>query len=155
MAGINKVILVGNLGAKPEIKYASNGNAIRNLSIATSESWTDKSTGQKQERTEWHRVSLFGKVAEIAGQYLDKGSKVYVEGKLQTRKWQDQSGQDRYTTEVVISGFNGTLQMLDRRDDMNSSTPAQQSQPQSQSAPEPAPAITPVAPDEFEDDIPF
>jgi len=155
MAGINKVILVGNLGAKPEIKYASNGNAISNLSIATSESWTDKSTGQKQERTEWHRVSLFGKVAEIAGQYLDKGSKVYVEGKLQTRKWQDQSGQDRYTTEVVISGFNGTLQMLDRRDDMNSSTPAEQSQPQSQSAPEPAPAITPVAPDEFEDDIPF
>ena len=155
MAGINKVILVGNLGAKPEIKYASNGNAISNLSIATSESWTDKSTGQKQERTEWHRVSLFGKVAEIAGQYLDKGSKVYVEGKLQTRKWQDQNGQDRYTTEVVISGFNGTLQMLDRRDDMNSSTSAQQSQPQSQSAPEPAPAITPVAPDEFEDDIPF
>jgi len=151
MAGINKVILVGNLGAKPEIKYASNGNAISNLSIATSESWTDKSTGQKQERTEWHRVSLFGKVAEIAGQYLDKGSKVYVEGKLQTRKWQDQSGQDRYTTEVVISGYSGTLQMLDRRDDMNSSAPAQQSQQASQ----PAPAITPVAPDEFEDDIPF
>ena len=155
MAGINKVILVGNLGAKPEIKYASNGNAISNLSIATSESWTDKSTGQKQERTEWHRVSLFGKVAEIAGQYLDKGSKVYVEGKLQTRKWQDQNGQDRYTTEVVISGYSGTLQMLDRRDDMNSNAPSQQSQPQSQSAPTQAPAITPVAPDEFEDDIPF
>ena len=155
MAGINKVILVGNLGAKPEIKYASNGNAISNLSIATSESWTDKSTGQKQERTEWHRVSLFGKVAEIAGQYLDKGSKVYVEGKLQTRKWQDQNGQDRYTTEVVISGFNGTLQMLDRRDDMNSNAASQQTQSQSQSAPEPAQAITPVAPDEFEDDIPF
>ena len=155
MAGINKVILVGNLGAKPEIKYASNGNAISNLSIATSESWTDKSTGQKQERTEWHRVSLFGKVAEIAGQYLDKGSKVYVEGKLQTRKWQDQNGQDRYTTEVVISGYSGTLQMLDRRDDMNSNAPSQQSQPQSQSAPTPAQAITPVASDEFEDDIPF
>ena len=154
MAGINKVILVGNLGAKPEIKYASNGNAISNLSIATSESWTDKSTGQKQERTEWHRVSLFGKVAEIAGQYLDKGSKVYVEGKLQTRKWQDQNGQDRYTTEVVISGYSGTLQMLDRRDDMNSNAPSQQSQPQSQSAPT-APAITPVASDDFEDDIPF
>ena len=106
MAGINKVILVGNLGAKPEVKYASNGNAISNLSVATSESWTDKSSGQKQERTEWHRVSLFGKLAEIAGQYLDKGSKVYVEGKLQTRKWQDQNGQDRYTTEVVVSGFN-------------------------------------------------
>ena len=155
MAGINKVILVGNLGAKPEIKYASNGNAISNLSIATSESWTDKSTGQKQERTEWHRVSLFGKVAEIAGQYLDKGSKVYVEGKLQTRKWQDQNGQDRYTTEVVISGYSGTLQMLDRRDDMNSNAPSQQSQSQSQSAPAPASAITPVASDEFEDDIPF
>ena len=156
MAGINKVILVGNLGAKPEIKYASNGNAISNLSVATSESWTDKSTGQKQDRTEWHRVSLFGKVAEIAGQYLDKGSKVYVEGKLQTRKWQDQNGQDRYTTEVVVSGFNGTLQMLDRRDDMNSNSATQNSQPQSQAAPEPAPAaITPVAPDEFEDDIPF
>ena len=155
MAGINKVILVGNLGAKPEIKYASNGNAISNLSIATSESWTDKSTGQKQERTEWHRVSLFGKVAEIAGQYLDKGSKVYVEGKLQTRKWQDQNGQDRYTTEVVISGYSGTLQMLDRRDDMSSSASSQQSQPQAQQASQPAPAITPVAPDEFEDDIPF
>ena len=156
MAGINKVILVGNLGAKPEIKYASNGNAISNLSVATSESWTDKSTGQKQDRTEWHRVSLFGKVAEIAGQYLDKGSKVYVEGKLQTRKWQDQNGQDRYTTEVVVSGFNGTLQMLDRRDDMNSNPASQSSQPQSQAAPERAPAaITPVAPDEFEDDIPF
>ena len=156
MAGINKVILVGNLGAKPEIKYASNGNAISNLSVATSESWTDKSTGQKQDRTEWHRVSLFGKVAEIAGQYLDKGSKVYVEGKLQTRKWQDQNGQDRYTTEVVVSGFNGTLQMLDRRDDMNSNAASQSSQSQSQAAPEPAPAaIIPVAPDEFEDDIPF
>ena len=155
MAGINKVILVGNLGAKPEIKYASNGNAISNLSVATSESWTDKSTGQKQERTEWHRVSLFGKVAEIAGQYLDKGSKVYVEGKLQTRKWQDQNGQDRYTTEVVISGYSGTLQMLDRRDDMNSNNASQQAQPQAQNSNQPAPAITPVASDEFEDDIPF
>ena len=155
MAGINKVILVGNLGAKPEIKYASNGNAISNLSVATSESWTDKSTGQKQERTEWHRVSLFGKVAEIAGQYLDKGSKVYVEGKLQTRKWQDQNGQDRYTTEVVISGYSGTLQMLDRRDDMNSNAASQQAQPQAQNSNQPAPVITPVASDEFEDDIPF
>ena len=156
MAGINKVILVGNLGAKPEIKYASNGNAISNLSVATSESWTDKNTGQKQERTEWHRVSLFGKVAEIAGQYLDKGSKVYVEGKLQTRKWQDQSGQDRYTTEVVISGFSGTLQMLDRRDDSNSPMQSQsQSNPQPTQNTQQAPTITPVAQDEFEDDIPF
>ncbi len=115
MAGINKVILIGNLGAKPEVKY-NKDKAITNLSIATSESWTDKSTGQKQERTEWHRVSLFGKTAEIAGKYLDKGSKVYVEGKLQTRKWQDKNGQDHYTTEVVVSGFNGTLQMLGDRE---------------------------------------
>ncbi len=151
MAGINKVILVGNLGAKPEVKYASNGNAISNLSVATSESWTDKSTGQKQERTEWHRVSIFGKLAEIAGQYLDKGSKVYVEGKLQTRKWQDQNGQDRYTTEVVVSGFNGTLQMLDRRDDSSSSTSSENVTAKDQAEP----SITPVSKDEFEDDIPF
>ena len=151
MAGINKVILVGNLGAKPEVKYASNGNAISNLSVATSESWTDKSTGQKQERTEWHRVSLFGKLAEIAGQYLDKGSKVYVEGKLQTRKWQDKNGQDRYTTEVVVSGFNGTLQMLDRRDDSSSSPPSEDVTAKDQAEP----SITPVSKDEFEDDIPF
>jgi len=151
MAGINKVILVGNLGAKPEVKYASTGNAISNLSVATSESWTDKSTGQKQERTEWHRVSLFGKLAEIAGQYLDKGSKVYVEGKLQTRKWQDQNGQDRYTTEVVVSGFNGTLQMLDRRDDSSSSAPSEDVTEKAQTEP----SITPVSKDEFEDDIPF
>ena len=153
MAGINKVILVGNLGAKPEVKYASNGNAISNLSVATSESWTDKSTGQKQERTEWHRVSLFGKLAEIAGQYLDKGSKVYVEGKLQTRKWQDQNGQDRYTTEIVVSGFNGTLQMLDRRDDSSSSPPPPSEGVTAKDQAEPS--ITPVSKDEFEDDIPF
>jgi single-strand DNA-binding protein len=151
MAGINKVILVGNLGAKPEVKYASNGNAIANLSVATSESWTDKNTGQKQEKTEWHRVSLFGKLAEIAGQYLDKGSKVYVEGKLQTRKWQDKSGADRYTTEVVVSGFNGTLQMLDRRDDAGGAPrPASSSAPQAAADP-----ITPVDNSGFDDDIPF
>ena len=158
MAGINKVILVGNLGAKPEVKYASNGNAISNLSVATSESWTDKSTGQKQERTEWHRVSLFGKLAEIAGQYLDKGSKVYVEGKLQTRKWQDQNGQDRYTTEVVVSGFNGTLQMLDRRDDSSSSAPSEVESSPSEDVADKGQTktnITPVSKDEFEDDIPF
>ena len=120
MSGINKVILVGNIGTKPEVKYSSNGSAIANLSVATSETWNDKNSGEKQERTEWHRVSLYGKLAEIAGQYLDKGSKVYVEGKLQTRKWQDQSGQDRYTTEIVVSGYGGTLQMLDRREGMAS-----------------------------------
>jgi single-strand DNA-binding protein len=151
MAGINKVILVGNLGAKPEVKYASNGNAISNLSVATSESWTDKSTGQKQERTEWHRVSLFGKLAEIAGQYLDKGSKVYVEGKLQTRKYTDKDGVERWTTDIVVSGFNGTLQMLDRRDDSSSSAPSEDVTEKSK----PEPSITPVSKDEFEDDIPF
>ncbi len=155
MAGINKVILVGNLGQKPEVKYASNGNAIANLSVATSETWTDKNTGQKQEKTEWHRVSLFGKLAEIAGQYLDKGSKVYVEGKLQTRKWQDQSGADRYTTEVVVSGFNGTLQMLDRRDGPTGGAPAQ-SAPSAPRAQTPAQdPITPVDNAGFDDDIPF
>ena len=151
MAGINKVILVGNLGAKPEVKYASNGNAISNLSVATSESWTDKSTGQKQERTEWHRVSLFGKLAEIAGQYLDKGSKVYVEGKLQTRKYTDKEVIERWTTDVVVSGFNGTLHMLDRRDDSSSSTPSEDITVKDQAEP----SITPVSKDEFEDDIPF
>ena len=155
MAGINKVILVGNLGAKPEIKYASNGNAVSNLSIATSESWTDKSTGEKQERTEWHRVSLFGKLAEIAAQYTDKGSKVYVEGKLETRKYTDNAGIEKYATNVIVSGWGGVFQMLDRRDEANTTTPSQDSQPKSQKASEPAPAITPVAPDDFEDDIPF
>ncbi|WP_127470116.1 single-stranded DNA-binding protein [Thiomicrorhabdus aquaedulcis] len=112
MRGVNKVILVGTLGADPEVKYAANGNAIANLSVATSEEWNDKATGQKQQKTEWHRISIFGKLAEIAGQYLKKGSQVYLEGKLQTRKWQDQSGQDRYTTEVVLSGYEGVMQML-------------------------------------------
>lgn len=109
---VNKVILIGTLGKDPDVKYAANGNAIANLSVATSEEWNDKNTGQKKEKTDWHSVAIFGKLAEIAGQYLTKGSKVYLEGKLQTRKWQDQSGQDRYTTEVVLSGFDGNMQML-------------------------------------------
>lgn len=112
MRGINKVILVGTLGADPDVKYAANGNAIANLSVATSEEWNDKNSGQKQQKTEWHRVTMYGRLAEIAGQYLTKGSQVYLEGKLQTRKWQDQSGQDRYTTEVVLSGFDGKMEML-------------------------------------------
>ena len=159
MAGINKVILVGNLGQKPEVKFASNGNAIANISLATSESWTDKNTGQKQEKTEWHRVSLFGKLAEIAGQYLDKGSKVYVEGKLQTRKWQDKSGADRYTTEVVVSGFNGTLQMLDRREggSMGGAPQVGGQQPAPNAPRAQAPAQDPITPVDngFDDDIPF
>jgi len=123
MAGINRVILIGNLGAKPEVKYSSSGNAIANLSVATSEKWTDKNTGEKYDRTEWHRVALFGEFAELAGQSLDKGTKVYIQGKLTTRKWQDKNGQDRYTTEVVVSGFNGIIQNLDRDDGPNNTEP--------------------------------
>ena len=113
MNGLNKVTLIGNLGGDPEIKYAANGSAIANLSIATNESWFDKNTNERIEKTEWHRVCIFGKLAEIVEKSLSKGSKVYIEGKLQTRKWQDKSGQDHYTTEIIISGFHGTLLMLD------------------------------------------
>ncbi|GLT16311.1 single-stranded DNA-binding protein [Vibrio zhanjiangensis] len=113
--GINKVILVGNLGSDPEVRYMPNGGAVANITIATSESWRDKTTGEQREKTEWHRVSLFGKLAEVAGEYLRKGSQVYIEGQLQTRKWQDQNGQDRYTTEVVVQGYNGIMQMLGGR----------------------------------------
>lgn len=106
--GVNKVILVGNLGKDPEVRYMPNGNAVANLTLATSESWKDKNTGQQQEKTEWHRVVMFRKLAEIAGEYLKKGSQVYLEGKLQTRKWQDSEGKDRYTTEVIAD----EMQML-------------------------------------------
>jgi single-strand DNA-binding protein len=116
MAGsVNKVILVGNLGADPEIRRTQDGRPIANLRIATSDSWRDKNTGERRERTEWHRVVIFNEnLCRIAEQYLKKGSKVYVEGALQTRKWQDQSGQDRYSTEVVLQGFRGELALLDR-----------------------------------------
>jgi len=109
--GINKVIIIGNLGRDPETRYTQGGAAVTNLRIATSESWRDRQTGEQQERTEWHSVVCFARLAEIAGEYLKKGSKVYIEGRLQTRKWQDQSGQDRYTTEIVAND----LQMLDSR----------------------------------------
>ena len=111
MNGVNKVILVGTLGRDPEVRFTPSGNAIANLSVATSEQWTDKQSGQRQERTEWHRVVIFGKLAEIAGQYLAKSRQVYLEGKLQTRKWTDQSGQERYSTEVVIDS-SGVMQMI-------------------------------------------
>lgn len=111
MAGVNKVIIVGNLGNDPEVRYAQSGAAIANISVATSDSWKDKTTGEKQERTEWHRIVMFNRLGEIAGEYLKKGSKVYIEGKLQTRKWQDQSGADRYSTEIVAD----QMQMLDGR----------------------------------------
>ncbi|OKL43454.1 single-stranded DNA-binding protein [Pseudovibrio exalbescens] len=119
MAGsVNKVILVGNLGADPEIRRTQDGRPIVNLRIATSESWRDRNTGERRERTEWHRVVVFNEgLAKVAENYLRKGSKVYIEGQLQTRKWQDQSGQDRYSTEVVLQGFNSTLTMLDGRND--------------------------------------
>tara|TARA_R110000787_G_scaffold115167_1_gene225085 strand:- start:607 stop:1224 length:618 start_codon:yes stop_codon:yes gene_type:complete len=115
MAGVNKVIILGNLGKDPEVRFLPNGGGVANLTIATSESWKDKQTGEQKEKTEWHRVVMFGKLAEIAGEYLKKGSKVYIEGALQTRKWQNQQGQDQYTTEIVVQGFNGTMQMLDSR----------------------------------------
>lgn len=109
--GINKVILIGNLGKKPEIRYMPNGNAVVNITLATSESWKDKNTNTTKEKTEWHRIVLFGKLAEIANQYLRKGSQVYIEGSLQTRKWTDQNGIDRYTTEIIVN-MNGKMQML-------------------------------------------
>lgn len=129
MRGVNKVIIVGTLGADPDIKYAANGNAIANLSVATSEEWNDKNTGQKQQKTEWHRVVIFGKLAEIAGAYLAKGSQVYLEGKLQTRKWQDQNGQDRYATEVVLSGYDGKMEMLGSNPNNQAAAAPQQDQP--------------------------
>lgn len=125
--GINKVILVGNLGNDPEIRYLPSGGAVATLTVATSESWRDKATGEQREKTEWHRVALFGKLAEVAGEYLKKGSQVYIEGQLETRKWQDQNGQDRYTTQVVVKGFNGSMQMLGGRRDQPWGQPQQPS----------------------------
>lgn len=113
MAGVNKVIIIGNLGNNPEMRTMPNGTPVANISVATSETWTDKMTNERRERTEWHRIVLFRRLAEIAGEYLRKGSKVYVEGRLQTRKWQDANGQDRYTTEIL----GDSLQMLDSRRD--------------------------------------
>ncbi|SUB69197.1 Helix-destabilizing protein [Pluralibacter gergoviae] len=112
--GVNKVILVGNLGQDPEVRYMPSGGAVTNIRIATSESWRDKASGEMKEVTEWHTVVMFGKLAEVAGEYLRKGSQVYIEGQLRTRKWQDQSGNDRYSTEIVV-GMNGVMQMLGGR----------------------------------------
>lgn len=150
--GVNKVILVGNLGQDPETRYMPSGGAVTNVSLATSESWKDKNSGQMQERTEWHRVVFFNKLAEIAGEYLKKGSKLYVEGSLRTRKWQDQSGNDKYTTEIVAS----EMQMLDSRSSGagGNEYDSYSQMPESQPEPKRAPAPTPAAAD-FEDDIPF
>ncbi|MEH6358934.1 MAG: single-stranded DNA-binding protein [Pseudomonadales bacterium] len=175
--GVNKVILVGNMGQDPETRYLPSGGAVTNITLATSETWKDKTSGQQQERTEWHRVVFFNRLGEIAGEYLRKGSKVYIEGSLRTRKWQGKDGQDRYTTEIVAS----EMQMLDSRggdsagggqyqqqapqqqsapqQQQQRSAPQQQQQaPQQQYAPQQAPAAPQPAPggfDDFDDDIPF
>ena len=175
--GVNKVILIGNLGQDPETRYTPNGNAVVNLNLATDESYKDRQTGQLVPKTEWHRIVMFGKIAEVAGQYLRKGSKVYIEGKLQTRKWTNKEGQDVYTTEVVVD-INGQMQMLDSKgggDNMSQGAP--QGRPQSQPAAQNnqqgnygAPAgnqgggysqpgggqgSMPEPVDDFDDDIPF
>jgi len=176
--GVNKVILVGNLGQDPEVRYMPNGGAVANITLATSESWRDKQTGETKEKTEWHRVVLFGKLAEVAGEYLRKGSQVYIEGALQTRKWTDQAGVEKYTTEIVVN-VGGTMQMLGGR--QGGGAPAgggnagqqqggwgQPQQPQqsqgsnqfsggAQSRPQQnaAPAPSNEPPMDFDDDIPF
>lgn len=165
--GINKVILIGSMGKDPEVRYTAGGAAIANVTIATNESWKDKQTGEKQERTEWHRVVFFGRLAEIVNEYLKKGAKVYVEGRLQTRKWQGKDGQDRYTTEIVAN----EMQMLDRRDGGgsggnyggggnqgggNSPDEYDQSQPASKNTGGTSGGAAKNAPaDDFDDDIPF
>ena len=176
--GVNKVILVGNLGQDPEVRYMPNGGAVANITLATSESWRDKATGEMKEQTEWHRVVLFGKLAEVAGEYLRKGSQVYIEGSLRTRKWTDQSGAEKYTTEVVVN-VGGTMQMLGGRQgggapaggqqgggqqggwgqpqqpqggNQNQFSGGAQQRPQQQSAPAPSNNEPPM---DFDDDIPF
>lgn len=159
--GVNKVILIGHLGQDPEIRYMPSGGAVANLTLATSESWRDKQTGEMKDRTEWHRVCIFGKLAEIAGEYLRKGSQVYIEGSLQTRKWTDQSGQDRCTTEVVVN-VGGTMQMLGGNggNQAGSQKPHPQGwgQPQQQQAPKQASsnqAPQSEPPQDWDDPIPF
>lgn len=149
--GVNKVILIGNVGKDPDVRYMPNGNAVANVTLATSESWKDKNSGETQERTEWHRIVFFRRLAEIVGEYVKKGSKLYVEGKLQTRKWQDQSGQDRYTTEIVAD----QMQMLDSRGGGGSSSASFDSPRQQGSSGAGAPSSEPMPDDGFDDDIPF
>ncbi|KNC12983.1 single-stranded DNA-binding protein [Klebsiella sp. RIT-PI-d] len=177
--GVNKVILVGNLGQDPEVRYMPSGGAVANFTLATSESWRDKQTGETKEQTEWHRVVMFGKLAEVAGEYLRKGSQVYIEGQLRTRKWTDQGGQERYTTEINVPQIGGVMQMLGGRPQGGGAPagggqqggwgqpqqPQQQSQgggsqfsgggqarPQQQQS---APAQSNEPPMDFDDDIPF
>lgn len=163
--GINKVIILGTLGQDPEVKYMPSGGAVCNLSLATSEQWNDKATGEKKEQTEWHRVVIFGKLAEVAGEYLRKGSQVYVEGKLRTRKWTEQSGVEKYTTEIVLQPMNGVMQMIGGKSSDNGNQQSQHRQQpgsnqqsglgkpqQSSSTPKPPANETPM---DFDDDIPF
>jgi single-strand DNA-binding protein len=160
MAGsVNKVILIGNLGKDPEVRRMQDGRPVVNLSVATSDSWRDKATGERRERTEWHRVVIFNEnLCRIAEQYLKKGSKVYLEGSLQTRKWQDQQGQDKYTTEVVLQGFSGQLTMLDRAGSSSSSEVAESGSDFGSPGPtrERAPALAAAGRrEDMDDEIPF
>ena len=151
---LNKVCLIGNLGRDPEVRFAQNGNKIVNMSIATSESWKDKSTGEKKEKTEWHRIVIFDSmIADVAEKYLHKGSKVYIEGALQTRKWTDNSGTEKYTTEVVIPKFRGVLTMLDTRGSGGGSAPAAEPAGERASAEEKPGSVSAGA--ELDDEIPF
>ena len=157
--GINKAILIGNLGADPETRYTAGGSAVTNVNLATSDSWKDKSTGEMQERTEWHRVVFFARLAEVAGEYLRKGSKIYIEGRIQTRKWQDKEGNDQYTTEIIAND----MQMLDSRSSSNSGDGQRQSAPQSSGQRSPQQQRQPAQQqpafaggmDDDDDDIPF
>jgi len=153
MASVNKVILVGNLGADPETRYMPNGDAVCNIRVATTESWKDKQSGEKKELTEWHRVVFYRKLAEIAGQYLKKGSQVYLEGRIRTRKWQDKEGQERYTTEIEAN----EMQMLGRREGLGDSPPRESGGRGAQAKPESQPAAPAAGGgfNDFEDDIPF
>ncbi len=150
--GVNKVILVGHLGKDPEIRYSPNGGAVANITLATSESWKDKTSGEKQERTEWHRVVFFGRLAEIAGEYLKKGAQIYVEGRLQTRKWQDKEGKDRYSTEIVA----GEMQMLGGREGRGMpSEPSDAGEAAAPSAGRQSSQPAKTGAQDFDDDIPF
>jgi single-strand DNA-binding protein len=154
--GVNRVTILGNLGNDPEVKYTASGSAIANLTVATSESWNDKATGEKREAVEWHRVVLFGKLAEVAGEYLRKGSQVYIEGQLRTRKWTDNAGVEKYTTEIVV-GMNGVMQMLGGKQEgkPQQSGWGQPQQPKPQQQSKPAPSGSHEPPADFDDSIPF
>lgn len=163
--GLNKVMIMGNLGADPEVRYLPSGSAVTNIRVATSESWKDRQTGEKQERTEWHRIVLFNRLGEIAAQYLRKGSKVFVEGSIRTNKWQDQSGADRYTTEIIASSMqlmdakgSGGSAPFEQNDQMGDMPQDMAAMPSSNAGQRSAPAKAPqpaMADEAFDDDVPF